>query len=67
MVEGKPDYAGVAKQVMRSDIYEEAMKELGYAHGGANEDPETFFDGVRFDPKDPEGYAAGFAVKSLKG
>jgi nitrate/nitrite transport system substrate-binding protein len=67
MVEGKPDYAGVAKQVMRGDIYEEAMKELGYAHGGANEEPETFFDGVRFDPKDPEGYAAGFAVKSLKG
>ena len=67
MVEGKPDYAGVAKQVMRADIYEEAMKELGYNHGGANDEPETLFDGVRFDPKDPEGYAAGFAVKSLKG
>ncbi|HET7541205.1 MAG TPA: CmpA/NrtA family ABC transporter substrate-binding protein [Polyangiaceae bacterium] len=67
MVEGKPDYAGVAKQVMRGDIYEEAMKELGYVHGGANEEPETLFDGVRFDPKDPEGYAASFAVKSLKG
>ena len=29
MVEGTPDYEGVAKQVMRPDIYEEAMKELG--------------------------------------
>ena len=34
MVEGAPDYEGVAKQVMRPDIYEEAMKEIGYAHGG---------------------------------
>lgn len=67
MVEGAPDYAGVAKQVMRSDIYEEAMKELGYTHGGANLEPETLFDGVTFDPAKPEEYAASFAIKSLKG
>lgn len=67
MVEGAPDYAGVAKQVMRSDIYEEAMKELGYTHGGANMEPETLFDGVTFDPAKPEDYAASFAIKSLKG
>ena len=30
---------------MRADIYEEAMKELGYAHGGPNDEPETLFDG----------------------
>ena len=24
------------KQVMRPDIYEEAMKEIGYEHGGLN-------------------------------
>ena len=29
MVDGTPDYEGVAKQVMRTDIYEEAMKEIG--------------------------------------
>ncbi len=67
MVEGAPDYAGVAKQVMRSDIYEEAMKEIGYVHGGANMDPETLFDGVTFDPTKPEEYAAAFAIKNLKG
>ncbi|HYE32538.1 MAG TPA: ABC transporter substrate-binding protein, partial [Methylomirabilota bacterium] len=50
MVTGAPDYAGVAKQVMRADIYEEAMKELGYQHGGLNNDSETLFDGVTFDP-----------------
>ena len=52
MVDGAPDYEGVAKQVMRADIYEEAMKEIGYAHGGADNTPETLFDGVTFDPAD---------------
>ncbi len=66
--EGAPDYEAVTKQVMRADIYEEAMKESGYKHGGADDKPETFFDGVKFDPKtDLEAYAASFAVKSLKG
>ena len=66
-VDGAPDYEGVAKQVMRSDIYEEAMKEIGYAHGGVDEKPETLFDGVTFDPKaNLEAYAASFAVKTLK-
>ena len=58
----------ISKQVMRSDIYEEAMKEIGYAHGGVNNDKETFFDGKAFDPTgDLEAYAKSFAVKSLKG
>ncbi len=67
MVTGAPDYEGIAKRVMRTDIYEEAMKEIGYKHGGADMTAETLFDGVKFDPKDPEGYAKSFAVKSLKG
>ncbi|MBC8117606.1 MAG: ABC transporter substrate-binding protein [Candidatus Saccharimonas sp.] len=67
MVEGAPDYEGVAKQVMRGDIYEEAMKEIGYVHGGPSMEPETLFDGVQFDPTKPEEYATGFAVKNLKG
>jgi nitrate/nitrite transport system substrate-binding protein len=67
-VEGAPDYEGVAKQVMRSDIYEEAMKEIGYTHGGADTSAETLFDGVKFDPTaDLEAYAASFAVKTIKG
>ncbi|MEO7414248.1 MAG: CmpA/NrtA family ABC transporter substrate-binding protein [Opitutaceae bacterium] len=67
MVTGAPDYDGIAKRVMRADIYEEAMKEIGYAHGGVDDTPETLFDGATFDPKDPEAFAKGFAVKSLKG
>ncbi len=64
---GAPDYEGMAKQVMRTDIYEEAMNELGVKHGGLDDKPESFFDGGNFDPKsDLEAYAASFAVKSLK-
>lgn len=67
MVEGAPDYEGVAKQVMRTDIYEEAMKEIGYEHAGLSNEPETLFDGVVFDPTKPEEYAKGFAINSMKG
>ena len=68
MVTGAPDYEGIAKQVMRPDLYAQAMKELGYEHAGENNDPETLFDGTKFDPKgDLEAYAKGFAVNNLKG
>lgn len=67
MVTGAPDYEGITKRVMRTDLYEEAMKEIGFAHGGADHSPEKFFDGATFDPADPETYAKSFAVKSLKG
>ena len=67
MVIGTPDYAGVAKQVMRTDIYEEAMKEIGYKHGGLDNKPETLFDGITFDPTKAEAYAKGFKVHGLKG
>src|SRR5215475_12370430 len=68
MVNGAPDYEGITKKVMRPDIYAEAMKEIGYEHGGENLDAETLFDGVMFNPKgDLEAYAKGFAVNNLKG
>ena len=67
MVTGTPDYQGVASQVMRPDLYEAAMKEMGYAHGGRNDKPETLFDGKTFDPKNPEAYAKGFEIHSMKG
>ncbi|HET6406571.1 MAG TPA: CmpA/NrtA family ABC transporter substrate-binding protein [Chthoniobacteraceae bacterium] len=65
--EGTIDYDAVTKQIMRPDIYEEAMKEIGYTHGGVSETPETLFDGKTFDPKgDLDAYAASFEVKSIK-
>jgi nitrate/nitrite transport system substrate-binding protein len=66
MVDGSVDYMGIAKKVMRPDIYEEAMKEIGSTHGGANMDSETLFDGKTFDPTKPEEFAKSFAVHNLK-
>jgi nitrate/nitrite transport system substrate-binding protein len=67
MVTGAPDYAGVVRQVMRTDLYEEAMKEIGWKHGGRDDKPETLFDGKTFDPAKPEEYARSFAVHAMKG
>jgi len=66
MVDGAPDYEGITKRVIRNDIYEEAMKELGVTHGGRNDAAEVLFDGLSFDPKSPEAYATGFSVNSVK-
>ncbi len=61
------DYEGIANKVMRPDLYESAMKEIGYSHGGKDETPWTMMDGVTFDPKgDIEKYARGFPVHSVK-
>ncbi|MBC8001262.1 MAG: ABC transporter substrate-binding protein, partial [Opitutaceae bacterium] len=68
LVTGTPDYDGVAKKVMRTDLYEEAMKEIGFVHSGLNNDKETLFDGVTFDPTgNLDAYAKSFAVNSMKG
>lgn len=67
MVNGTPDYAGVVREVFRPDLYEAAMKAIGHTHAGPDTRPETLFDGVTFDPAEPEKYATCFAVHSLKG
>jgi len=67
MVTGAPDYDAITKRVMRTDIYTEAMAEIGVSAPAIDMTPETLFDGVTFDPKNPEAYAKGFAVKNLKG
>ena len=58
MVEGAPDYAGVAKQVMRTGHLprgDEGDRRTRTAD--ATTDPETLFDGNVFDPQGPEKYA----------
>jgi hypothetical protein len=52
--------------VMRSDIYLEAMKELGVKVNVQEEQTIKLFDGT-MDGKDPEQYAQSFAVHSLQG
>jgi nitrate/nitrite transport system substrate-binding protein len=66
LTKGAPDYAGIPKRVLRSDIYLEAMKELGVKVTVAEEQKITLFDGV-FDGTDPEKYAKSFAINSLAG
>ncbi|HEY0711354.1 MAG TPA: CmpA/NrtA family ABC transporter substrate-binding protein, partial [Polyangia bacterium] len=66
MLTGAPDYKGVSQQVMRPELYEEAMKEIGFKHGGRDDKPETLFDGKTFDPAKADAYATSFDVNSLK-
>jgi nitrate/nitrite transport system substrate-binding protein len=64
MVKEPPDYRGIAKRVLRSDIYLEAMNETGMAPKVVETQKITLFDGV-FDASDPEKYARSFAINSL--
>jgi nitrate/nitrite transport system substrate-binding protein len=64
MTKGAPDYTGVTKRVIRSDIYREAMKELGVAVNVPEEQKITLYDGV-FDGVDPEKYAKSFAIHNV--
>jgi len=65
MLTSPPDYKGVAKEVMRHDIYEAAMKEIGVKHGGLDNSPSKLMDST-FDPAKPEDYAKSFSINSLK-
>jgi nitrate/nitrite transport system substrate-binding protein len=68
MTKGAPDYAGVAKRVMRPDIYLEAMKDMGATVKAPSAQKFSFFDGTTFDPAaDPEKYARSFPINSLMG
>lgn len=67
MVEGTPDYDGVAKATAATALYEEAMKEIGYTGGKLDDSPETFMDGAVFDPAKAEEFATSAAIKNLKG
>jgi nitrate/nitrite transport system substrate-binding protein len=64
------DYDKVVNAVNRSDLWREAAKEIGQAAMIPKTDSrgkETFFDGVVFDPEDPEAYLAKLKIKRLDG
>ncbi len=47
---------------MRPDLYEEAMKEIGYTHGGLDNRARDAVRRRAFDPAKPEEYATSFPV-----
>jgi nitrate/nitrite transport system substrate-binding protein len=68
MVEGAPAYEQIAAKVMHAELYEEAMRESGFKHAGADNSAWTMLDGVKFDPTaDCETYAKSFAIHNLRG
>ena len=64
MVKRDVAYKQVADQVMRPDIYVEAMKEMGIKTAVADMAPVKLMDSS-FDPKNPEGYAKSFPIHSM--
>ena len=54
-------------KVNREDIWKEAAKELGVAAAdipsSTSRGVETFFDGTKFDPKDPQAYLKSLKIK----
>ena len=64
MVKSAPDYQGIISKTMRQDIYLEATKDMGVTTKFKDMQKQTLFDGVTFDPADPEKYALSFPVHS---
>jgi nitrate/nitrite transport system substrate-binding protein len=65
MVGADVDYRGLVDRVVRPDVFRAVAKDLGITAPSEDTKAETLFDGVAFDPAEPERYARGFAVNSL--
>jgi nitrate/nitrite transport system substrate-binding protein len=65
MVKEGVDYAGLANRVHRPDIYREVAREMSLDVPQEDMRKETLFDGITFDPAQPEEYARVFAVHNM--
>jgi nitrate/nitrite transport system substrate-binding protein len=65
MVKETPDYRALAKRVLRSDLYLEAMNELGVTKKVTEIQKFTLWDAATFDVADPERHARSFAINSM--
>lgn len=62
------DTKALISAVNREDLWREAAKAIGQESAipkSTSRGVETFFDGVKFDPKDPEAYLKGLEFKKL--
>lgn len=62
------DTKALIAQVNREDIWREAAKAIGQEAAipkSTSRGVETFFDGVKFDPEDPEAYLKGLTIKKV--
>jgi nitrate/nitrite transport system substrate-binding protein len=65
MVSEPPDYTGLVNRVHRPDLYRDVAKELGIDVPQDDVKKEVLFDGVEFDPAQPEAYARSFPVHNI--
>lgn len=62
-IERDIDYKKVVDGVNRTDLYREAAKALGIPIPKEEYKKETLFDGIAFDPADPDGYVKKFKIR----
>jgi nitrate/nitrite transport system substrate-binding protein len=65
MVKEAPDYKGLVDRVHRPDVFRDVAKEMGVETPREDAKKETLFDGITFDPAEPEKYAKSFAVHTM--
>ncbi len=64
-IESPIDYKKVVDAVNRTDLYREAANTLGIPVPKEEYKKETLFDGIEFDPADPEAYVKKFGIRRV--
>jgi nitrate/nitrite transport system substrate-binding protein len=57
------DYRKAAESVYLTDVYRDASAAVGISAPKEEYKKETLFDGIQFDPEDPEGYVNKFKIR----
>jgi nitrate/nitrite transport system substrate-binding protein len=69
-IPAKTDTKKIIDEVNREDLWKEAAQALGVPAAeiptSSSRGVETFFDGVKFDPENPQAYLDGFKIKAIK-